>query len=349
MQRDRETLYEYWERFKKLLEACPHHRIEELVLINYFCQGMNPQDKLLLDASSGGSLTKNKTAEEGWEIIADLVDSTQRSRARNPQPKALSEVSPSGDAVLTKTLGEMTILLRQITQGQQLPQALISSPPQPPRIEGPPRSCGICACNNHYTDKCPQLQEDTTLAVANSYPQRPNYNQHGNQNQGWRDNSNQRWNQAPQAQPYLSQQAYYHQAPQGRINAITLRSGTKLDEIGVVPTSSSEETHKEKVGDDMGVMKDEEEDVEKDEEGPLKAKEPKRKNSIEEPMPIPFPTLAKKAKKQKQLDPNMVEIFKNVEVTVPLFQAIQHVPKYAKFLKDLCTHKEKIGELKKGR
>ncbi|KAL4288364.1 hypothetical protein AHAS_Ahas19G0278800 [Arachis hypogaea] len=78
---------------------------------------MNPQDKLLLDASSGGSLTKNKTAVEAWEIIADLADSTQHSRARNPQPKALSEVSPSGDAILTKTLGEMTILLRQITQG----------------------------------------------------------------------------------------------------------------------------------------------------------------------------------------------------------------------------------------
>ncbi|KAL4287127.1 hypothetical protein AHAS_Ahas19G0155100 [Arachis hypogaea] len=123
--------------------------------------------------------------------------STQHSRVRNPQPKALSEVSPSGDAILTKTLGEMTILLRQITQGQQIPQVLLSPPPQPPRMEGPPRSCGICACNNHYTDEFPQLQEDTTLAVANPYPQRSNYNQgtpqhEGNQNQGWRDNLNQR-------------------------------------------------------------------------------------------------------------------------------------------------------------
>ncbi|KAL4315440.1 hypothetical protein AHAS_Ahas15G0185300 [Arachis hypogaea] len=36
VQRDGETLYEYWERFRKLLEACPHHRIDELVLISYF-------------------------------------------------------------------------------------------------------------------------------------------------------------------------------------------------------------------------------------------------------------------------------------------------------------------------
>jgi len=53
--------------------------------------------------------------------------------------------------------------------------------------------------------------------------------------------------------------------------------------------------------------------------------------------------VAKKAKKHEELDPNIVQIFKNVEVTVPLFDGIHQVPKYAKFLKDVCTHKEKIG------
>nr|XP_025678761.1 uncharacterized protein LOC112778680 [Arachis hypogaea] len=131
------------------------------------------------------------------------------------------------------------------------------------------------------------------------------------------------------------------------INAITLRSGTKLDEIGVVPTSLGEKTHNEEVGDGVKVMKDEEKNVAKGEEEPLKAKELERKNLVEEPMPIPFLTLAKKAKKQEELDPSMVKIFKNVEVTVPLFQAIQQVPKYSKFLKDVCTHKDKIGKFNK--
>ncbi|KAL4350426.1 hypothetical protein AHAS_Ahas10G0140800 [Arachis hypogaea] len=67
VQQDGKTLYEYWERFKKLLEAYPHHQIDELVLISYFCQGMQHQDKLLLDAASGGSLTKN-TPGQGLHI-----------------------------------------------------------------------------------------------------------------------------------------------------------------------------------------------------------------------------------------------------------------------------------------
>ncbi|KAL4396763.1 hypothetical protein AHAS_Ahas01G0124400 [Arachis hypogaea] len=66
---------------------------------------MHHQDKLLLDAASGRSFTKNKTAAEAWEVISDLADSTQHSRARSLQPKALSEVSPSRDAIWTKTLG----------------------------------------------------------------------------------------------------------------------------------------------------------------------------------------------------------------------------------------------------
>ncbi|KAL4374170.1 hypothetical protein AHAS_Ahas05G0155000 [Arachis hypogaea] len=116
MQRDGKILYEYWEIFKKSLEYCPQHHIDELVLISYFCQGLVPQDKLLIDASSRGSFTKNKTIEEAWEVIADLVDSTQHLRTRNTQPKATNEVSPSGDAILTKTLGEMTVLLRQVNK-----------------------------------------------------------------------------------------------------------------------------------------------------------------------------------------------------------------------------------------
>ncbi|XP_057755652.1 uncharacterized protein LOC130974823 [Arachis stenosperma] len=131
------------------------------------------------------------------------------------------------------------------------------------------------------------------------------------------------------------------------INAITLKSGTKLDEISVAPTSLSEKTHNEEARDEVEVIKYEEKNVARGEEEQLKTKEPKRKNPLEEPMPIPFPTLAKKAKKHKDLDPNMVDIFKNVEVIVPLFQAIQQVPKYAKFLKDVCTQKDKIGELNK--
>ncbi|KAL4329253.1 hypothetical protein AHAS_Ahas13G0281600 [Arachis hypogaea] len=134
-----ETLHEYWEHFKKLLDSCPHHRIDDLVLISYFCQGLKPQDKILLDASSIGFLVKFRMAEEAWQLISDLAESTQHARQRNNHPKAIAEVSPS-ESALTKTIRKMTTILRKIHQNQQQPP--LQQQYQP---ESPPRVCSVCA------------------------------------------------------------------------------------------------------------------------------------------------------------------------------------------------------------
>ena len=34
-----------------------------------------------------------------------------------------------------------------------------------------------------------------------------------------------------------------------------------------------------------------------------------------------------------------MKLFKQVHINIPLLDAIQHVPAYAKFLKDMCTQK----------
>ncbi|XP_071902741.1 uncharacterized protein [Coffea arabica] len=46
----------------------------------------------------------------------------------------------------------------------------------------------------------------------------------------------------------------------------------------------------------------------------------------------------KKVEKEKEL----LDMFRKVEINIPLLDAIKQIPKYAKFLKDLCTHKRKL-------
>jgi len=55
-QQERENLHEYWERFKKLCASCPHHQINEHLLIQYFYEGLSIMDRQMIDAASGGSL-----------------------------------------------------------------------------------------------------------------------------------------------------------------------------------------------------------------------------------------------------------------------------------------------------
>ncbi|XP_052172225.1 uncharacterized protein LOC127788155 [Diospyros lotus] len=60
--------------------------------------------------------------------------------------------------------------------------------------------------------------------------------------------------------------------------------------------------------------------------------------------PLPFPHRATQNKKRAkaELDKKIMETFQKVEVNIPLLEAIRQIPKYAKFLKDLCTHKRKL-------
>ena len=44
---------------------------------------------------------------------------------------------------------------------------------------------------------------------------------------------------------------------------------------------------------------------------------------------------------------DIMELFKKVHINIPLLDAVKQVPAYAKFLKDLCTHKRKIQVSKK--
>ncbi|CAL9024861.1 unnamed protein product [Prunus brigantina] len=57
----------------------------------------------------------------------------------------------------------------------------------------------------------------------------------------------------------------------------------------------------------------------------------------------PFPSRLSKTKKDQGFD-EIMETFKKVQINIPLLIAIAQIPKYAKFLKDLCTNKKRFKE-----
>ncbi|XP_057755958.1 uncharacterized protein LOC130975148 [Arachis stenosperma] len=134
--------------------------------------------------------------------------------------------------------------------------------------------------------------------------------------------------------------------PKGGINAITLRSGTTLQKRNHEEPSQLEHAPAE----DKLEVEDDEKEGNVQDTVEVEVTQPEN-SALEEAKatkdvtPVSFPHLARKPRKQMELNPKMVEIFKKVEVNVLLFDVIQQVPKYAKFLKDLCIHKDRINEL----
>ena len=58
--------------------------------------------------------------------------------------------------------------------------------------------------------------------------------------------------------------------------------------------------------------------------------------------PAPYPHRLRAPKKVNN-NSEIYELFKQVKLNIPLLDAIKQIPSYAKFLKDLCTVKRKLG------
>jgi len=66
-------------------------------------------------------------------------------------------------------------------------------------------------------------------------------------------------------------------------------------------------------------------------------------SDLQQPLiPLPFPNIAIPNKKMEEVEKEILETFRKVEVNIPLLDATRQIPTYAKFLKELCAHKRKL-------
>ncbi|KAJ9553458.1 hypothetical protein OSB04_017503 [Centaurea solstitialis] len=118
--------------------------------------------------------------------------------------------------------------------------------------------------------------------------------------------------------------------PKANVSAITLRNRTVPDPE---PKAKKVQRNEEKEAEIVGAKPSEEKVDEKASED--KGKSPKVV------IRLPFPERFEQSKKEKE-DKEIMDIFRKVEVNIPLLDAIKQVPRYAKFLKELCTNKKKL-------
>ncbi|RDX68818.1 hypothetical protein CR513_52153, partial [Mucuna pruriens] len=116
-----ETLHEYWERFNKLCATCPHHQINEQLLIQYFCEGLMMMDQSMIDATSGGALM-DKMAATTRHLISNMESNTQQFGIRGTsQPQMVNEISAIDNLKLENQLTKLTSFVRQLVVGQHQP------------------------------------------------------------------------------------------------------------------------------------------------------------------------------------------------------------------------------------
>ena len=108
----------------------------------------------------------------------------------------------------------------------------------------------------------------------------------------------------------------------------TLRSGKVIEKDipkKVLPSKENQET--------------------KDDDGPNDKENKEDEERVFKPV-APFPQ-ALLAHKKKETNQDILNVFRQVKVNIPLLDAIQQIPSYGKYLKDLCTIKRKHHVQKK--
>ncbi|WRX27887.1 Retrotransposon gag domain - like 10 [Theobroma cacao] len=126
--------------------------------------------------------------------------------------------------------------------------------------------------------------------------------------------------------------------PKGKkhCNAVTLRSGKEVGEVN----GKSIESSNEHIDDDNAIVEKEVE-VEKTDNGQVK----NQGNFEANYPPPPFPQRLKKQRLDKQFE-KFLNVFKKLHINIPFVKALENMPRYVKFLKDILTKKRKLEDFK---
>ncbi|CAN6570911.1 unnamed protein product [Malus baccata var. baccata] len=325
-----ESFPSYYERFKSLVTSCPQHQMKEELLIQYFYEGLLPMERQMLDASGGGALV-DKTPGAAKVLIANRAHNAQQYEGvgqRDPPRPQVNEVSSMPE--IRSQLANLTSIVSQLAEGM--------------KIHGP-SVCGVCSMQGYANDECPQLIEnggwESANAVGFGNQNQPRHDPYSNTyNPGWRDHPNFKWRNPQQPQ----QQGGFRQQPPG---FYTKPFVPNQNQVQSAPTTSDKEDKllqeeaqgaKPKAKDDQTLPNS---------SSPPKPSQttkvsPNSTFSSSIPLNMPFPGRFRHSKKE-EAEKDILETFRKVQVNIPLLDAIKQVPRYAKFLKELCTTRRRIS------
>ncbi|XP_021764024.1 uncharacterized protein LOC110728690 [Chenopodium quinoa] len=322
-QDDAETLHEYWERFKKLCDSCPNHQISEQLLVQYFYEGLRETDKNLVDAASGGELV-DKTPAEAKKLIANMAANSQYQGGRNIKSTSVRQVNEVMSSNLEQQVAKLTSLVERQQQASNPPRGFHQQPQYQPRPQNQqvsePQSGSMSLEDivKAMANKALHFQQETRSGLKNLENQVSQLANTVGKLQA------QNSNKLP-SQPEKN--------PKENASAISLRSGKQL-EVPAKKTKGLAE-HQEA----------QETIVPEQDKQPTKVSDVVLLILISFSSSVPFPSRlsSKNKKKEHEMEKETLDIFRKVEVNIPLVEAIRQVPRYAKFLKELCTNKRRLS------
>ncbi|CAN6560156.1 unnamed protein product [Malus baccata var. baccata] len=301
----------YYERFKTFVASCPQHQMKDELLLQYFYEGLLPIEHQMLDASAGGALV-DKTPMATKTLIANRALNAQQYEGVGQRDTPRQQVNGMAEGMRMKEPRSPNNPNNKEALGSNL------------RASIPSNTHKHKPHNN--LPKTPQGQENQAKAM---------------QNQDKRVDQMEK--QIGQIAEFVGQFREQGKLPSSTVvnpkggfesaKAMSLRSGKQ---VGSDPQPSNSRSNEV-----------EEWIIEEEEQSTPTARV---ETSLPQTPKAPKPSkLANKGKEvpilinSNVVPPNVPFPRRKVQVNIPLLDAIKQVPRYAKFLKELCTTRKRIS------
>ena len=222
-----ETFYQSWERFKDLLQSCPHHAFENWTLVGFFYDSLPTRLRQFVEMMAQGEFM-GKSPEEAFNFFDTISDSSQMWDSASPTTVEAKPPTFYGGKYVLREDDDLRI--KMSTLSQKLEALEMKKVHQVDVVPPTEQVCGICALTGHPTGECPTipafkevLLEQTNVISNFNKPYSNPYSE--TYNPGWRNHPNFSWRntqptpmnqqQGPTQPPQGPPQYPPHQPPQG--------------------------------------------------------------------------------------------------------------------------------------
>ncbi|CAM8959738.1 unnamed protein product [Rhodiola kirilowii] len=142
-----ESMYDYVEKFNRLERSCCNLGLPEKLLNEYLLDGFKPLDKMLLDASAGGTMSSLPLSE-----IRELISRVAENARFREETSRYEEFTRTKNVVKAET--PLNSMANEMKQMKEMMMQIIRR--QPVVV----KPCEYCGAMDHKTDECLTLLEE---------------------------------------------------------------------------------------------------------------------------------------------------------------------------------------------
>ena len=180
-----EQLHESWSRYQSLLRKFSHHGFSHWQLVHYFYDGMDYQNKKIIDASCGGSIA-SKSEDQAYRILEELSQNSFNYTTFSTYDRANVSFKKEGIYELVRHADKE--LRDEVSEISKKLEKLLSA--QTPNPSPKNYVCSFCSSQDHNEGQCVafiNLQKEVN-AFFQPNPHNPSWNP---QIPSWKNHSNQ--------------------------------------------------------------------------------------------------------------------------------------------------------------